>query len=64
MIFLCMQYGWHKMIQRKTQLLDYLSVEIYICMRNSTDLPRRGIILEPLCGKVLGPEDHSLLDRR
>tara|TARA_B100000401_G_scaffold194148_1_gene130930 strand:- start:1482 stop:2033 length:552 start_codon:yes stop_codon:yes gene_type:complete len=24
-------------------------------------LPRRGIILEPLCGKVLGPEDHSLL---
>ena len=26
-----------------------------------TRLPRRGIILEPLCGKVLGPEDHSLL---
>ena len=24
-------------------------------------LPRRGIILDPLCGKVLGPEDHSLL---
>lgn len=24
-------------------------------------LPRRGIILEPLCGKVLGPEDHSIL---
>ena len=24
-------------------------------------LPRRGIILEPLCGKVLGPEDHSVL---
>ena len=24
-------------------------------------LPRRGIILEPLCGKILGPEDHSLL---
>lgn len=24
-------------------------------------LPRRGIILEPLCGKVFGPEDHSLL---
>ena len=24
-------------------------------------LPRRGIILEPLCGKVLGPEDHGLL---
>lgn len=25
------------------------------------DLPRRGIILEPLCGKVFGPEDHHLL---
>ncbi|MDA7845542.1 DUF367 family protein [Euryarchaeota archaeon] len=24
-------------------------------------LPRRGIILEPLCGKVFGPEDHSLI---
>ena len=24
-------------------------------------LPRRGIILEPLCGKVFGPEDHSIL---
>jgi len=24
-------------------------------------LPKRGIILEPLCGKVLGPEDHALL---
>lgn len=25
------------------------------------DLPRKGIILEPLCGKVFGPEDHALL---
>jgi pre-rRNA-processing protein TSR3 len=24
-------------------------------------LPRKGIILEPLCGKVFGPEDHSIL---
>ena len=24
-------------------------------------LPKRGIILEPLCGKVFGPEDHVLL---
>lgn len=24
-------------------------------------LPKKGIILEPLCGKVLGPEDHELL---
>ena len=26
-----------------------------------TKLPRKGIILEPLCGKVLGPEDHSII---
>ena len=26
-----------------------------------TRLPRKGIILEPLCGKVLGPEDHAIL---
>ena len=25
-------------------------------------LPRRGIILDPLCGKVFGPEDHELLE--
>lgn len=24
-------------------------------------LPKRGVILEPLCGKVFGPEDHALL---
>lgn len=24
-------------------------------------LPKRGIILEPLCGKVLGPEDHDMI---
>ena len=25
-------------------------------------LPRRGILLDPLCGKVFGPEDHALLN--
>tara|TARA_Y100000766_G_scaffold206083_1_gene177882 strand:- start:9562 stop:10122 length:561 start_codon:yes stop_codon:yes gene_type:complete len=25
--------------------------------------PKRGIILEPLCGKVFGPEDHEILLR-
>ena len=25
-------------------------------------LPRRGIVLDPLCGKVLGPEDRDLID--
>jgi pre-rRNA-processing protein TSR3 len=24
-------------------------------------LPKKGVILEPLCGKVFGPEDHDLL---
>ena len=24
-------------------------------------LPKKGIILEPLCGKIFGPEDHNLL---
>lgn len=27
-------------------------------------LPKRGVILEPLCGKVFGPEDHELLLER
>lgn len=27
-------------------------------------LPKRGIILEPLCGKVFGPEDHDVLLER
>ncbi len=27
-------------------------------------LPKRGIILEPLCGKVLGPEDRELFEQR
>ena len=24
-------------------------------------IPKKGIILEPLCGKILGPEDHHIL---
>lgn len=27
-------------------------------------LPKKGIILEPLCGKVFGPEDHALLNEQ
>lgn len=27
-------------------------------------IPKKGIILEPLCGKVFGPEDHSLLNEQ
>jgi pre-rRNA-processing protein TSR3 len=29
---------------------------------NLRRLPRRGILLDPLCGKVFGPEDHHLLE--
>ena len=29
--------------------------------KSARTLPKRGIILEPLCGKVFGPEDHPLL---
>ncbi|MCH1411529.1 MAG: DUF367 family protein [Candidatus Poseidoniaceae archaeon] len=25
-------------------------------------VPRRGVLLDPLCGKVFGPEDHHLLE--
>ena len=27
-------------------------------------LPKRGIILEPPCGKVLGPEDREIFDKK
>ena len=29
--------------------------------KNFRSLPRRGILLDPLCGKVFGPEDHAIL---
>ena len=29
-----------------------------------SSLPKRGIILEPLCGKIFGPEDHNLLIKK
>lgn len=29
--------------------------------KNLRSIPRKGIILEPLCGKIFGPEDHELL---
>ena len=32
--------------------------------KNFNKLPNKGIILEPLCGKIFGPEDHSILLNR
>ena len=29
--------------------------------KNLRSIPRKGVILEPLCGKIFGPEDHELL---
>jgi len=31
--------------------------------KNFRSLPRRGILLDPLCGKVFGPEDHAILSQ-
>ncbi|MAT86292.1 MAG: hypothetical protein CMA25_04955 [Euryarchaeota archaeon] len=30
--------------------------------RRLNRLPRKGIVLDPLCGKVLGPEDREIID--
>ena len=30
--------------------------------RRLNRLPKRGIVLDPLCGKVLGPEDRDIID--
>lgn len=32
--------------------------------KSTRTLPKKGIILEPLCGKVFGPEDHALLTQQ
>ena len=34
-----------------------------ILHKKISQLPRRGVILDPLCGKVLGPEDRELMDK-
>ena len=38
--------------------------ELLTLHKNFKRLPKRGIILEPLCGKVLGPEDRELFEQR
>ena len=32
-----------------------------ILHKTISSIPKRGIILEPLCGKIFGPEDHHIL---
>lgn len=31
--------------------------------QNLRNIPRKGILLDPLCGKVFGPEDHEILKK-
>ncbi|RAH13636.1 MAG: DUF367 family protein [Methanobacteriota archaeon] len=31
---------------------------------NFRRIPRKGILLDPLCGKIFGPEDHLILKKR
>lgn len=46
--------------KKNTAVLASKRGDIKLHKRFNT-LPRRGIILEPLCGKVFGPEDHALI---
>lgn len=46
--------------KKNTAVLSAKRGDIRLHKRLNT-VPKRGIILEPLCGKVFGPEDHDLL---
>ena len=46
--------------KKNTAVLSSKRGDITLHKRINT-LPKKGIILEPLCGKIFGPEDHQLL---
>jgi len=46
--------------KKNTAVLSSKRGDITLHKRINT-LPKKGIILEPLCGKIFGPEDHELL---
>ncbi len=46
--------------KKNTAVLSSKRGDITLHKRVNT-LPKKGIILEPLCGKIFGPEDHNLL---
>ena len=46
--------------KKNTAVLSSKRGDIKLHKRINT-LPKKGIILEPLCGKIFGPEDHELL---
>lgn len=49
--------------KKNTAVLSSKRGDIKLHKRVNT-LPKKGIILEPLCGKIFGPEDHSLLTQQ
>ena len=49
--------------KKNTAVISSKRGDIILHKRIST-LPKRGIILEPLCGKIFGPEDHIILTQK
>lgn len=49
--------------KKNTAVLSSKRGDITLHKRVNT-LPKKGIILEPLCGKIFGPEDHDLLTQQ
>ena len=49
--------------KKNTAVLSSKRGDITLHKRVNT-LPKKGIILEPLCGKIFGPEDHDLLTQK
>ena len=49
--------------KKNTAVLSSKRGDITLHKRVNT-LPKKGIILEPLCGKIFGPEDHNLVTQQ
>ncbi|MGB0200621.1 MAG: DUF367 family protein [Candidatus Poseidoniaceae archaeon] len=49
--------------KKNTAVLSSKRGDITLHKRVNT-LPKKGIILEPLCGKIFGPEDHNLITQQ
>ena len=47
--------------RKKNTALRLSRAGLVILHESMRRLPKRGVILDPACGKVLGPEDHALL---
>ena len=49
--------------KKNTAVISSKRGDIKLHKKIST-LPKKGIILEPLCGKIFGPEDHDILTEK